>query len=143
MPVGGHCNALLQVGTVQLARGLQVHRLRQESPLACTPLRPTRADPHQELQPCKTASQSASRGLTSDSKPQDEEDSRQTSRHHNRRYAQQNRLTRLHEWHCMSMAFTCQIEAELCQWIRTKHATCGKYWQTPQGSHKVEWQPGC
>ena len=53
LPAGAHCSAHLQEGAVQLAGGLQVHRLRQDSPLACTLLRPTRADPHQALQPCR------------------------------------------------------------------------------------------
>ena len=37
-----------------------------------------------------------------------------------------NRLTRLLEWNCMSMATTCQTQAELRLWIRTKHARCEK-----------------
>ncbi len=53
MPVGAHCNAHLQVDAVQLAGGLQVRHLRQDSPLACTLLRPIRVDPHQALQPCR------------------------------------------------------------------------------------------
>ena len=72
MPVGAHCNAHLQVGAVQLAGGLQLHHLRQDSPLACTLLRPIRADPHQARRPCRTGPIS-SRGLASDNKPHDEE----------------------------------------------------------------------